>query len=181
MAGAIAGLMISPLPNFDLEENIIGMLMTPPEILSSLDDLNSPELAILAVLLPQVHTVGTILLVVPHMIVVAIAIVVAFIASTHRYGSNQACSDAKRGQNQKTAHIVNLLPDGKARRWPFDFHGRESLREWPTRQGRDLIRSDDLARSWLGPMRVQAESQALQQHAKRQLAGWTPECFRTSV
>jgi uncharacterized membrane protein YphA (DoxX/SURF4 family) len=107
------------LPDLNLEKHVIRVIVTPPEVLLLLGSSGSPELTIVAVLLAQVNAVRAIFLVVPRMIVAAVAIVVTLVMTIvgihHRWG-NQADADAKRTQNQNTMHVVNLLLVRGARR-----------------------------------------------------------------
>mgnify|MGYP001548326422 CR=1 FL=1 len=68
------------------------MIVTLPEVFPLLGTFRFPELRIVPILLPQINSVSTIFLVVPRMIIVAVAIVAPFVmllVSFHRHWGNQ--------------------------------------------------------------------------------------------
>jgi hypothetical protein len=64
------------LSNVNPEQHVIGVRVTPPEVSLLLDTPGSAELPIIVVSFPQVDAVGTIFLVVVHVIVAAVPIVI---------------------------------------------------------------------------------------------------------
>jgi len=88
------------------------MIVTPSEVLPLLGGFHAVELTIVPVLFSEVDAVRTIFLAVPRMIVVAVSVVlpsIVMIVSSHRHWGGQSSGGEKRGQNQKTTHIDNLL------------------------------------------------------------------------
>lgn len=69
---------VSPLPNLNLEKRVVGVFMAPVEVLLLLAPLHFVEIAIIPVLLLEIGAVGTILAIVPGMVVVTLLVVIAF-------------------------------------------------------------------------------------------------------
>jgi hypothetical protein len=83
------------LPYFNFEKRVIWMLMPPPEVFGLVGALGLREYYIVAVLLPQIDPVGAIFVIVPRMVVVAVAIVIPLILmviSPRRYRDEPGCA-----------------------------------------------------------------------------------------
>ena len=78
---------MTPLPDFDFEERIVGVLMAPREVLLLLAPVHFIELTILLVLLRDIAAVSTIFVAVPRMVVLAALVVVPLFlrGSSSRY------------------------------------------------------------------------------------------------
>jgi hypothetical protein len=88
MAGAVNAIQ---LPDLNFEEHVVGVIVTPPEVLPLLRGFHSREFAIVPMLLSEVNAVSTILVVVPSMVIAAVPIVVPFvmmIVGSHRHGGS---------------------------------------------------------------------------------------------
>jgi len=91
------------LPNFNFEERGIGVLMTPVEVLLLLAAIHSVEIAIILMVLLKIGAVSTVFIIVPRVIVFAVAIVVPFflmvsVLSSPGYRSHQRSAQYERTQ-----------------------------------------------------------------------------------
>jgi len=75
--GASASDQVSPLPNLNFEECVIGMLMAPGKVLLLLGPLYFIEITIIPMLFLEIGAVRTIFVVIPCMVVLTASIVVA--------------------------------------------------------------------------------------------------------
>ena len=117
-AGLIAGAasQASPLANLNLEERVIGVFMTPPEVLLLLAPIHSVEIAIIPMLLLDIGVVSTIFVGVPGVVIAAAFIVIALFMTVSvvrsRDGStDQGGAEHQSTQNYESMHIVILMGD----------------------------------------------------------------------
>src|SRR5580704_1899903 len=99
------------LTDFGFENHVIRVLVTPPKVISSLADVDYREVAIVAVLFPQVHAVSAILMVVPRVVIAVVVVVVPLIVmifGPHRQRGQDGDSGEKHGQYRETTHVLNL-------------------------------------------------------------------------
>ena len=90
------------LPNLDLEERVIGMRMTPREVLLLLILLHFIECTIILMLLLEIGPVGAIFVVVPGVVVFAFFIVVALVLVISVVSSRCDGSDERGAQYERT-------------------------------------------------------------------------------
>lgn len=98
------------LSNFHFDERVIGVGMTPLEVLLLLASVDPVELAIVPMLLLEIGAVSMIFVAVPRMVVVAVSIVVAFFVVISVIGSRYDRSDQGGAQhectqNWETTHV----------------------------------------------------------------------------
>ena len=133
-----------------LKKDVIRMIVPPLEIFVLLGGFSVFELAISAMMLVQINAIGAIFLVVPRVVVMAVAIVVALVTMFVRRrvcGRNHHCARENRTQNQESMHVVNLSFTGYAANLSKYLAVR---RFFPIAD--DPIRSDDRARSVHAPI-----------------------------
>jgi hypothetical protein len=89
------------LSDFNLEDDVIRVLMAPPEVAVLLAAIHSVENNIVPVLLLHIHSIGAIFVVVPLMIITAVSIVVAPVVPVRL---NRERSDEGGAQKQPRCH-----------------------------------------------------------------------------
>src|SRR5579864_9045108 len=92
------------LPDINLEERVVVVVMAPGEVLLLLAAIRSIEVTIVAVLVGEVLTISAIFVVVPGVVVFALFIVIAlflviFVVSSRCDRSDQSGGQCERAQN----------------------------------------------------------------------------------
>jgi hypothetical protein len=91
------------LPNLNLEKRGIRVTMAPPEVFRPLVTFHSSEITVLPALLQQVGAVSTIFLVVPRVIVAALAMAVPLLLTLPVVSSGRHRGNEKGGAQQQAA------------------------------------------------------------------------------